>query len=179
MTLPTSEQLHSMFQYEPSTGDLFWKEKHPSPCIPEGERKRWNARYAGKPAITADDGKGYRRGNVQGQMLFAHRIVWAMHKGCWPNSDIDHINGQTKDNRIENLRAVSRSINMRNQKRRRNAHPVAIGMRKSSKNTWSVSIGENGHQRYIGNYACIGQAVKARRRAEHLLGYTHDHGRRV
>ena len=43
-----------------------------------------------------------------------HKIVWAWHHGRFPTLQIDHINGNGMDNRIENLREVTQSVNMRN-----------------------------------------------------------------
>jgi len=43
-----------------------------------------------------------------------HHAVWAVCKGCWPEQQIDHINGNKHDNRIENLREVTGSENKMN-----------------------------------------------------------------
>ena len=43
-----------------------------------------------------------------------HRAVWAWHHGRFPEKQIDHVNGVETDNRIENLREVTPSENMRN-----------------------------------------------------------------
>ena len=47
-------------------------------------------------------------------VVYLHHAVWAVCKGRWPEQQIDHINGIKQDNRIENLREVSGSENMRN-----------------------------------------------------------------
>jgi hypothetical protein len=61
-----------------------------------------------------DDGKGYLKINCQLQskrkILHVHRLVWALNYGALPFM-IDHINGDPRDNRIENLREVSHSEN--------------------------------------------------------------------
>ena len=43
-----------------------------------------------------------------------HHAVWAVCKGRFPEQQIDHINGNKQDNRIENLREVSASENRMN-----------------------------------------------------------------
>jgi len=42
-----------------------------------------------------------------------HRAAWALFYGRWP-TEIDHLNGNKTDNRIENLREVSRGENDQN-----------------------------------------------------------------
>jgi hypothetical protein len=43
--------------------------------------------------------------------VYLHHVVWALCKGCFPVEQIDHINGDKHENRIENLREVSGSEN--------------------------------------------------------------------
>ena len=46
--------------------------------------------------------------------VYLHHAVWAVCNNCWPEQQIDHINGDKGDNRIVNLREVSGSENKRN-----------------------------------------------------------------
>lgn len=59
---------------------------------------------------------GYRLVSVKGVTLPVHHVVWHMFNGSFIEQglDIDHINGDRSDNRVENLRAVSRSDNLMN-----------------------------------------------------------------
>ena len=61
-----------------------------------------------------DDKDGYLQLNMwlaDGRhVVKLHRLVWVLCRGCLP-TQIDHLNGNPKDNRIENLREVSQSEN--------------------------------------------------------------------
>lgn len=65
------------------------------------------------PALAAKDGRGYCNGFYRYQNLKAHRVVWFLHHGTMPDC-IDHIDGDRSNNRIENLRAVTRKENSQN-----------------------------------------------------------------
>lgn len=67
-------------------------------------------------SITAD---GYWQIKAGFSVYSAHRLAWFFVHGEWPNGEIDHINGDRKDNRIGNLRVVDRAGNSQN---RRVAH---------------------------------------------------------
>jgi len=60
---------------------------------------------------------GYRRVQVYGKRILEHRVIYEMHHGPIPEGmEIDHINGIRDDNRIENLRVVTRTENQHNVK---------------------------------------------------------------
>lgn len=58
---------------------------------------------------------GYRTVQFMGKNGYAHRLAWEMMVGpIPPKMDIDHINRNRLDNRIKNLRVVTRRENLMN-----------------------------------------------------------------
>lgn len=54
---------------------------------------------------------------IDGKTFYSHRLAWFyMHKE-WPPEMLDHINGVRDDNRLENLRLATRSLNLQNQRK--------------------------------------------------------------
>jgi hypothetical protein len=97
------------------------------PTTPSGLRWRfrahmtphWNAAFAGKPAGTAW-GQGYLQicltFDGRERKLKAHRVVFALSHGHWPEQEIDHKNGVEAGNDIDNLRSATNGQNAHNQK---------------------------------------------------------------
>lgn len=100
----------------------------------------------------------------------AHRVAWAIFYGEWPVSDIDHRNGISGDNRIENLRPASDSENQCNAKIRIDNTSGVKGVSWSKKeNKWQAYITKDKKTRPLGRYASFEEAVSARRLAERNL----------
>ena len=98
----TKADFTDFVSYDRDTGAFTWAVSRPG-------------RYgrAGQSAGGIDK-DGYRVITLKGVDYRAHRVAWFLENGVWPTGDIDHINGDRQDNRIENLRAVSRSENNQN-----------------------------------------------------------------
>lgn len=168
--------LKECFEYSPENGTLRWKVRPDFHFPSSPNAQTWNARFAGREvgSITAT---GYRRLSLDKRWYLAHRLIWRMVVGEWPDQ-IDHINGDRLDNRIENLRSVSRMENMRNRMLPRNNETGVHGVHwKPRDGVWHAQIGIDGRIQYLGSFATKAEAVEARRVAERKLGFHQNHGR--
>lgn len=177
--LPSPEVLRQLLRYEPETGKLFWKERGIEWF--EGAvgyyQRRWNTRYAGKPALDSRANQfGHLGGTIFNRSVHTHRVIWAITHGEWPEGDIDHINGDPKDNRIANLRSVSRKENARNRAVSSRSKSGHIGVSPSG-NGWAVNMRADGKSTRIGKFGCITAAIVARRKMSMDAGFHENHGR--
>jgi hypothetical protein len=101
---------------------------------------------------------GYLRMACENKHVMVHHVVWYLHNGVWPDPsmDIDHINMDKLDNRIENLRQVSRTINALNNR--------ALGVSKN-KQGWRARVG----QKYLGTFKDETHAIMVAKEYKHSL----------
>ena len=164
------ELMRQLLACNPETGLLTWLPR-------KGGARGWNARHSGKAAFTAYDGNGYRHGTIFDRKFKAHRVIWALHYGEWPES-IDHINGIRDDNRVANLRSVTQKENTRNQKIRSNNTSGVMGVcwdKQACK--WRAQITAGGRNISIGVFTDFDDAVAARNAADIKHGFHANHGR--
>lgn len=179
--LPSPDLLRKLLRYEPDTGKLFWRERTPD-MFPEGQRQNqayssWTKKHCCKQALTAKT-KGYLVGDIFGKTMRAHRVAWAIYYGEWPTAEIDHINGNRSDNRISNLRDVSRSVNMRNVElspKNTSGHNGVHWDKRERK--WRARIRIDRTLKCLGYFHDIKDALIARKNAEYNLGFTSRHGK--
>lgn len=166
----TIQRLRQVLDYDPKTGVLIWKER-------DFAAPGWNTSYAGKQAFTSDNGKGYRVGSVDRVNLYAHRVAWAIVHGKWP-STIDHIDGDKSNNRISNLRSVSKAENSRNCRLSKNNTSGANGVSwNKTVEKWQVHVTVDRKQSCLGMFDCLDAAKAARALADQESGFHPNHGK--
>lgn len=101
----TQERLREICTYDPETGVF-------SGIIDRGRRYKAGDRFGNI------DKKGYLQVTIDGRCYHLHRLAWLYVYGRMPENQIDHRNGITGDNRIENLRIATRSEQNYNQRRK-------------------------------------------------------------
>lgn len=123
--------------YTPQDGKVWWV-KHP-------RRSTANGTEAGN--FRAD---GYRKLKFFGKQYLAHRVAWLLHYGSRPVGDIDHIDGNPSNNKLENLRDVPHNINLQNRKSATTKNKTGfLGVVKRG-NKYAAHIHKNGKQVYLG-----------------------------
>ena len=89
-----------------------------------------------------------------------------MHHGYMPDQ-VDHINRNKKDNRIENLRECTTHENMCNQGLRKNNKSGCKGVHfNKGKQAWEASITHKGSRDHLGSFKNIKDAIHARKESE-------------
>ena len=140
---------------------------------------KWNCRWAGKDAFTATEGAGrwglYRVGTLLAEHYKAHRIIYKMVHGS-DAYHIDHINGDTLDNRPCNLRSVTASENGKNQRLRNTNKSGVMGVLFNEKTgRWVAQIRIDYKSKRLGTFDSKEDAVAARKAAETLFGFHENH----
>lgn len=145
----TSEELKLLVRYDEVEKQFFWlSEKR------VGFKKSVIAHSAGDSAgCQRSDGRWVMR--INGKLHLRYRLVWLYMHGVWPSGEIDHINGDLTDDRLENLRDTSRRVNQENiRKAFKNKKSCdLLGVHSNPRNAtspWRASISTNGRQKYIG-----------------------------
>lgn len=160
----TQQDLLDLLDYDPDTGQLVWKPRPRGVFLSDQEYRRFNTRYAGSVAGTASVG-GYVKVFVKGRVRAAHRLVWCIVYGAFPEGDIDHINGVKTDNRLANLRACSASQNMQCSRGWPNRSTGVRGVSRKSRGSWVARIRVGGVLLHLGSFPTVQQASEAYARA--------------
>lgn len=122
--------------------------------------------------------RGYLVVSVGGKRVLAHRIAWLLANGPIPkDKEIDHINHNRLDNRLINLRLVTRTSNLRNQSRYKNNTSGVTGV-SYDKNSgkWRAHITVEGKTLTLGRYSVLEDAIARRKLAEVEHNFHKNHG---
>lgn len=164
--LPSQEELRKLFDYDPDTGKLKWKIKIASK-IKIGDE-------AG--TVTSN---GYNKVSINRKRYYSQRLIWMWQYGEDPGAaELDHINGNRTDNRIDNLRLVTPAENAKNRKQnsRNTSGATGVSFNKLYQK-WESYIISNNKQINLGYYEDWFEAVCARKSAENSYGFHPNHGR--
>lgn len=150
--LPSLERILQSFRYDEKTGRFFWARNVVGGNGGIQKRIGDNAGSCGA--------NGYMALNIDGMKYLAHRVAWYLVYGFEPNC-IDHINGNKLDNRIVNLRNVTKSQNGHNRSAQRNSSSGIRGIGwDRERNKWRVQL-KVGEKRFIRRFDTLDEAKLA------------------
>ena len=133
----TQEYIKQLFTY--ADGNLYWKISR-SNSIKVGQKVGTTPKH--NYAQTYLDGKNYR----------VHRLIFLYHHGYFP-AEIDHIDGNPRNNCVENLRAATRVQNQQNAKLRKdNISGIAGVYWYKSTSRWKVQINIDKVKTHLGYF---------------------------
>ena len=119
-------------------------------------------RFKAGTAAGGLDSQGYWRIMINGKDYSAHRLAWLHVFGVWPERQIDHINENKSDNRLENLRLATQSENSSNRGAQKNNTSGFKGVVwHKHKKKWMAQIRAGGKQKYLGLFSSAESAYAA------------------
>ena len=154
----TAQRVKELFEYHPS-GNLIRK-------LPTGRSTRIGTVAGG---LGSD---GYYSICIDNVGYKLHTVIFLWHHGYIPENQIDHIDRDKLNNKIENLREVSAICNRRNIgvfKNNTSGIPGVLFL--NGRNKWCARIKVNGRSIHLGNFNSKDDAVLARYRKELELNW--------
>ena len=152
---PIPPEIVDYLDYNPETGILTWKVS-PRPSVKVGQEagSHRNKRYLGVRFKQKD--YGY------------HRIAYFIYHGVDPlENEIDHIDGNSLNNKIDNLRLATRSQNVINRQFQKNNKSGVVGVHWEKKyQKWQARISYKNKKIHLGYFDDIEEAKAARIAAE-------------
>ena len=175
-SMPSKEELIKLFNFDADTGRLIWKPRPRDMFVSNRSYATWNAKFAGKFACDIAN-FGYYRVSINNIRYQAHRVIWVMHYGEIEGElEIDHKNGIREDNRLCNLRCVTRRENGKNLGSKRNN---SLGYRgivyHKLSNTYNARITVDGKVKSLGYYKTPESAYAVYLEAAEFYNFSNRH----
>lgn len=135
--------LKKLLLYAPRKGVFYWINPPRGHADLLGEE-------AGGPVPS--NGKLYHVIQIGGVKYRRGRLAFLYMQGRWPSEVIDHIDGNSLDDRWLNLREATVTQNNWNHKGRRRESDLPMGVRINASGRFAARIGVNGKQIQIGSF---------------------------
>lgn len=168
---------NDFFVIDHANGVATWKER--TDVMNPGNINRKNkGKVAGWKKKTKQ-GCSYLAVMLKGYQIPVQYVIWESLNGSVPEGMVlDHINHDGCDNRIANLRIVSRDENNRNFSLSKRNKSGRVGVSwNSDYQKWKACITHNGNYHFLGNFEDINDAIQAREIAEKKFCFHRNHGK--
>jgi len=151
----TAEQVENLLEYDPEMGVFKWK----------NIAGRGGRIPAGTQAGNVNT-EGYRYIWIKGTLYRASRLAWLLVHREWPKHQVDHVNRNRQDDRIDNLREASQEQNQANTKKRVTNTTGFTGVTfDKDRMLYTARIRENGVYRRLGRFTTAEEAHEEYKKA--------------
>lgn len=116
------QEINEIFRLDSETGKIYW-------VSPSKYHKKVIGKEAGSLQIGGAE-KFYWTVTLNNKKIKRSHIVFYMTNGYWPKPCVDHINGDSLDDRPKNLRQATFEQNAWNHKKRKRRIQLPMGVRK-------------------------------------------------
>lgn len=156
------QRLKELLTYYPDAGVFVWSHAK----VGKGRGRIEPGTIAG----SLNPYRGYIYLKIDQRMYSAHRLAYFYVNGAWPADEIDHINGDKTDNRINNLRPATRSQNgMNTRAKSRNTSGIKGVDWNKKQQRWRARIRTLKGRKDLGGFLTKEEAAAAYARAAHEL----------
>lgn len=126
--------------YNESNGNFYWR-----------TNKSKRIRAGDLAGYTNED--GYKFIRIDNKLYREHRLAWIYMYGEF-SGEIDHIDNNPSNNKIENLRVCTSSQNKQNMRKRKDNTSGVKGLHwYKAYNKWQVNLTVNGKTKFYGYYS--------------------------
>lgn len=157
----THDDLQKCLRYDPETGIIYHTRDSVNGKAKAGDRacRYWS--------------DGYFVVKLERINIRAHRAAWMLYHGITLTTaqQIDHINGDRGDNKIENLRVVTPSVNSQNRHKPRSGNMSGFMGVTATRTTgiWTATVCLEGKNHYLGRFTTPEAAHQAYLEAKRRL----------
>lgn len=131
----TYKELRELIDYNPESGLTIWKKDNHR--VKAGEA-------LGSTVSAIANGKQYARVKIKQKTYKLHRIIWFYMTKKWPINCIDHIDGNSLNNKWSNLRQATIAENAKNIKGAVKSKTGVRGLSKHGFRYWYAHITSDG-----------------------------------
>lgn len=149
----TQELIKSILNYVPETGEMLWVK-------PNKHHRDLVGRIAGCP-VKSRGNKAYWSVQILGKKYKRSRLAWLWMTGSLPKECIDHKDGNSLNDKWDNLREASILENSWNHKTRKRKYDFPMGVRQSANGKYVARISHLKKQFTIGTFDTVEEARTA------------------